>query len=435
MKTKIIKMGINGEGIAYNDKKPIFVPRALIDEIVDVEIKENFPTYQKGEVTSIVKKSKYRVVPKCKVQHICGGCPLMILNVAKQCEYKRGVLKETLIKYAGIDSSIVEQTVKSPDYLYYRNQLKWPVKTIKDKLETGMYKEGSNHLVTIESCIVHDKKLEIIKNEVMAILNKYKQRDYYDKIEKGIRYIALRGFETFQLTIVSGSNIFEDKMIEELMAIDGMVSVNQCVNTREDHQIFSNEIRNLAGSKTIQLEVNGLKVRLAPKSFFQLNRGQAEILYKKAIELLNPAALMVEAYCGVGVMSMMAAEKMDEVIGIESVNDAVKNAKINAKMNHLEDKVKFIVGDSAEKLWDIVKERDVNALLLDPPRAGLDDDMLETIINSDIEQIVYIACNSATLAKNLAVLKHYYNIKRIIPYDMFTHTAHVETLVLLEKIK
>jgi len=435
MKTKIIKMGINGEGIAYNDNKPIFVPRALIDELVEIEITEKRPTYQRAEVLSITNKSKYRVVPKCKVQHICGGCPLMTLQVAKQCEYKRDVLKETLIKYAGIDAFIVEPTVKSPDYLYYRNQLKWPVKMIKEKLEAGMYKEGSNHLVTIDKCLVHEKKLEAIKNEVMEILNKYKLRDYYDKIEKGIRYIVLRGFDNYQLTIVSGTNVFEDKMIEELMAIDGMVSVNQCINTRTDHQIFSNEIRNLAGSKTIGLEVNGLKIRLSPKSFFQLNKVQAENLYKKAIELLKPASLMVEAYCGVGVMSLMAAEKMDEVIGIEFVNDAIKNAKNNAKMNHLEDKVKFMVGDSAEKLWEIVKERDVNALLVDPPRTGLDDDMLETIINSDIEQIVYISCNISTLSKNLGVLKNYYKIKRIIPYDMFTHTAHIETLVLLEKIR
>ena len=427
-------MGINGEGIAYNEGKPIFVPKALIDEFVDINITEKHPTYQRAELVSVIKPSKYRVVPKCKVQNVCGGCPLMNLTVAKQCEYKRDVLKETLIKYAGIDTSIVEPMVKSPDYLYYRNQLKWPVKMINGKLETGMYKEGSNHLVTIERCLVHDKRLEDVKNQVMRILNKYKQRDYYDKIEKGIRYIVLRGFDKFQLTIVSGTNNFEQGMIDELMKIKGMASISQCINTGSDsHKIFTDDVRRLAGTKTIETEVNGIKIRLAPKSFFQLNKKQAENLYRKAIDLFEPAELMVEAYCGVGTMSLMALEKMDKVIGIEYVSDAIKNAKNNAKMNHFEDRTEFIVGDSADKLWEIVKERDVDALLVDPPRSGLDDNMLETIINSDIKQIVYISCNVSTLAKNLGVLKNFYNIERIIPFDMFTHTAHVETVVLMSK--
>ena len=434
MKVKIIKMGINGEGIAYNNNKPVFVPRALIDEICEIKIVDNQKSYAKAELVSIIKESKYRVKPKCKVQHICGGCPLMVLTVSKQVEYKRELLIEALIKYAGIDRRLVGQCVKSPDYLYYRNLLKWPVKMIKDQLYAGMYMEGSNHLVTIDTCIVHDKKIDLIKNKVLAVLNKHHQRDYYDKIHKGIRYIVIRGFEkNYQLTLVTGDNIFTPELIEDLSNIEDIKSIYQNVNTTASHNIMSTDFRNLYGSKTIELSVNGIKARLSPRSFFQLNKKQAEHLYDFVINAIKPCNLLVDAYCGVGIMSLQALSKAEEVIGIEYVADAIKNAKMNAKFNHLEKRVDFKVGDSAEVLKRISKKRTVDAIIVDPPRAGLDDAMIENIIMSKASQLIYVSCNPATLAKNLNILKEYYNIESITPFDMFTHTPHVETVVVMSK--
>lgn len=358
---------------------------------------------------------------------------MMHSTVANQARVKKEILTESLIKYARINPRIIQDTVKSEDYFFYRNSMKWPVKTLKGKLETGMYKEGSNHLVTIDRCVVHEKRLDKIRKEVMAVLNKYQMRDFYDQAKSGIRHIAIRGFETYQLTIVSGKNIFPEAMVNDLAAIDGIVSIYQNVNLGSGHEIFSNDFRLLYGSKTLGFKVDDLTMRLSPRSFYQLNSKQALNMYQYAISLIDDAELLVEAYCGIGTMSLMALKKVDRVIGIELNNEAIKNAKNNASINHLDENSSFVANDAAKELRHIIDNTKVDVLLVDPPRVGLDDEMLETIIRSNIKQIIYISCNPSTLGKDLEILKEIYHVKSVVPFDMFPQTAKVEAVCLLER--
>ncbi|MEG1463228.1 MAG: 23S rRNA (uracil(1939)-C(5))-methyltransferase RlmD, partial [Anaerorhabdus sp.] len=178
---------------------------------------------------------------------------------------------------------------------------------------------------------------------------------------------------------------------------------------------------------------DGIVLRLSPASFFQLNLEQAKNLYKTAISLLEPCGTLVEAYSGIGAISLLAKDKAENVIGIEFVRDAVKNANNNARLNHCEDKVKFVSGDAGEEMKYIAKKGDIDALIVDPPRAGLDEAMIENILRARPKQVIYISCNPATLGRNLNDLLDRYDIKRISPFDMFSQTPHIETLCILRR--
>ncbi len=434
-KMRIIKIGINGEGIGYVNKIPVFVEGALVDELVEIEILENFGSYMKAKTVRVIEKSPFRVKPRCSLSEKCGGCSMMICNYKKQLEYKKELLRETLKKYANIDGSIIEDVVPNPTPFNYRNQCKLPVKWLKGTLYSGMYEANSSRLVYMDDCQVHEKGLDKTRMAIMKVLNKYGFRDYNDQIERGIRTIVLRGFDgKYQCTLVTGKMKIEEEVIEEIMNIEGVKSLYQSVNiSKKNIETFGKEFIHLGGTKTLELKIDGIVLRLSPASFFQLNLEQAKNLYKTAISLLEPCGTLVEAYSGIGAISLLAKDKAENVIGIEFVRDAVKNANNNARLNHCEDKVKFVSGDAGEEMKYIAKKGDIDALIVDPPRAGLDEAMIENILRARPKQVIYISCNPATLGRNLNDLLDRYDIKRIIPFDMFSQTPHIETLCILRR--
>ena len=430
MRVKIIKMGINGEGIAYHNSIPIFIDNAFIDEEVEIKITSNKKTYMIGELISYYKKSPYRITPKCKLANICGGCNLMSLMVKKQLEYKSNLVKESLYKYANISSKLVNDIIPSEDYYGYRNQFKFPVKLLKGTLYSGMYQEDSDHLITIDKCIIHDKKLEDLRNRIMIILNKYQTKDYYEKIESGLRYIILRGFDNnYQLTFVTGKNKLDQNMINEIINIKEIKSIYQNVNTKMTGGIMSDDNRLIYGAKTIELKIDNLVFRLSHNAFFQLNYKQALNIYHYVNNLVKECDFVVEAYSGIGAMSLMVANKAKKVVGVEYISNAVKNANLNAKFNHLDDKVTFICDDAGTYLNSI--DANIDYLIVDPPRSGLDSNMINSILSTLPNNIIYVSCNPSTLGKNLRDLKGFYNIKTIQPFDMFTNTPHVECITLM----
>lgn len=429
MQVKIIKMGINGEGIAYLKQKPVFIRGALVDEIVEIVDLKDFNTYYTATLQHVHEKSKFRVKPKCQIASLCGGCSLMHCMVKKQLEYKVSTLKETLIKYANLRDCVIKPIKASEDYYRYRNQLKFPVKMINGKLESGMYEDNTQHLVTIEHCMIHETQLEAKRKEVMAVLNQYQIKDYYAKLESGLRMVILRGFNNqFQLTLVTGKNKIDEACVVALSEIKGINSVYQNVNVDES-KVTSDDYRCLAGSKTIELKIDQIVLRLSPASFFQLNLKQAIELYRYVVDLIEPCDFIVEAYSGIGAMSIMASGKAKHIEGVEIVKDAVKNASTNAKFNHLEDHVKFVCDDAGQYLRK--QTQSIDYLLVDPPRKGLDHTMIQAIRSSLPKNIIYVSCNPSTLAKNISDLDDEYEVQHIQPFDMFTHTAHVESVILM----
>lgn len=433
METTGKKIGINGEGIAYLDKLPVFVENLLPTETAEIELTFKTSSYAKAKVIKRLNDSPDRITPRCPIQQQCGGCPMMTMKAPAQLLAKRELVKEAMIKYARLPGSLVEPVRLSPELWGYRNQCKLAIHEVKRKLVSGLYEEGSNRLIEMERCFIHSDALEAMRKEVLRVLNRHKIEAYSAKTEKGLRTLMLRGFNgSFQCALVTGKNDIPAKCINDLASIEGLDCLMHNVNPkRKTHQVFSQRWNHLAGKETIQVDLETVKLELSCASFFQLNLLQSIRLYQMAEELLKPCRCLVEAYSGVGGISLMLQEKAQEIIGIESVESAVLNANENAKLNNLDHKVRFVCGDAAKEMKKLIKKRRVDAVVVDPPRSGLDEDMLECLKECKPKQIIYISCNPATLGKNIKELSGLYTVERIVPFDLFPQTAHVETIVSL----
>ncbi len=435
MKIKIEKTGINGEGIGYLKNKPIFIASTLPQEIVEAEIVLDKEKYAIADCLRIVEKSPKRVEAACPVQDRCGGCALMITDVAHQEELKISNLKQSLLKYMGkFDFRLISKIHSNPQPYNYRNQCKHPMKMEKKRLVAGFYKAGTNHFVSINNCIVHDDALEIAKNAVVNLLNKHRCIDFDPPESQGVRTLIIRSMgDEIQVTIVTGKMSLEPKLIDDIMKLNHVTSLYHSVNTdRHAMDPFGKKLVHIAGKETLDFEFEELKFSLNPKAFFQLNTHQASLLFKAVTDLIPNNKKVVDAYCGIGALSLLLAKKSQYVTGIEFSQEAIDSANVNAKLNNI-DNIKFIVGDAAQKLATL--SNDIDVLVIDPPRSGLSDEMIKTILNQSIKEIVYISCNPSTLAKNLNDLKAKYKIKQIQPFDLFTHTPLLETVVHLERIK
>ncbi len=434
MELTIKKIGINGEGIGYDNKVPVFVMGAFIDEVIECNVTENKGRYKIAELVKVKKSSPDRIPSVCRIQKDCGGCPLLTLNYAKQLEAKEELLKESLKKYANGLQNLVEEIVPSEQILGYRNQCKLPVKFVFGRLQTGMYQAKSNRFIPMEVCKIHDPLLDSTRTQIINLLSERKYHDYDEKTRRGIRNLVLRVADgKIQCTIVTGSDDIDEGTVKQICAMPNMSSVWQNINlSRNFVNLFSDQWKHLGLNKSLMIKEEGLNLKLSAASFFQLNTKQAFKLYSIAKDLVPECDLLVEAYCGVGTMSLMMADRAKEVIGIEIIGAAIKNANENARLNKI-DNVKFVCGDAAEETTKISKKRKIDCLLIDPPRTGIDDAMLDCIMKSKIKNIVYISCNPATLAKDLNELSNRYTVDRIIPVDMFPNTPLVESVVLLNR--
>lgn len=435
MRIRIMKPGINGEGIGYIDRKPVFVEGALVNEEVEVKIVEKSARYAKAKVEKIVKRSEDRVRATCRYEKQCGSCTLMCANYKAQLRYKYDILVQTLEKYARIDSSLINKVKASPNSLGYRNSLKLPFIMHKDKLICALYATGTNHAVAIDHCLIHEMDLENMKDQILKVLNKYQLKAYDHKKKAGMRTLILRGFnKQFQCTLITGEDRLPASLIEELMQIEGMNSLWQSINTsKKSIEPFGKSMFHLGGNRLLDFKLNDLSLRLSPKSFFQLNTKQAENLYSYVASLIGKDnKFIIEAYSGIGAISLYLKDKAKEIVGIEYISDAVSNANRNAKLNKAEH-VKFICGDAGEKMKNYSKKREIDYVVVDPPRSGLDENMMECLMRARIKHVIYISCNPATLGKNLEILTNKYKVESIQPFDMFPNTAHVESVVLLTR--
>lgn len=431
MKTTIKKWGINGEGIAYYDKKPVFIENAIPEEVIEFDIQKEEKTYSVGELTRLIEPSSKRRYPLCSIWKECGGCALMHVKYPTQCKMKEEVLKEALIKYAGYKGRMFP-IVKNPEPLAYRNSCKLPFGEEYGQLYTGMYERDSNHFQKVERCFVHSKLLESTRQEVVKILNEHHCKVYDSKLKSGFRNLVMKEFnDRIQIILVTGKDELSGELISELSSLEGVCSLWQSKKTDTTRELFG-EMIHLCGEEKMIVEMKDLKLSLLPRSFFQLNTKQAENLYEHIARWMPRCHTIVEAYSGIGAISLFLKNKSKEIIGIESIQDAVDNANENAKMNDAKN-VSFICEDAGSALSRLVKEKKIDALVVDPPRSGLDDVMKETIVQSRIRTVIYVSCNPATLAKDLKVLQKEYTILKIQPFDMFSQTPHVETAVLLQR--
>lgn len=431
MKLEIVKAGINGEGIAFFKRKPVFIEGCFPDEVVDADLIDEGRHY-KGRLKAILKKSPNRIRPVCSYADKCGACALMGLKYDGQLAIKMQLLENALYKYAEYEGKI-EGIVKSDDVYGYRNKCNLPIIDYNGKLVNALYKQGSNHPCLITTCFIHEESVEEIRRKILDVLNRYKLQAYDRREKKGMRQLIVRAFDKgAQAVLVTGNDTLKENVIADLKKIKGLKSLFQGINTvRDPIRMMPEKLRPLFGKEKIEVKSLNYELELSPQAFFQLNHKQAEQIYKDAAALIKEKQkLIIEGYCGIGTISLAMHDKAEKIIGIEIIEKAIKDAKDNAKINKVEN-VEFRCGDAAKEIRKIVEKEKADVIVVDPPRTGLDDELLKTLLKSKAKQIIYISCNPSTLGKDLYILKKEYEIHLVRGYDMFPNTPLVETLVEL----
>ena len=431
MKLEIVKAGINGEGIAFFKRKPVFIEGCFPDEVVDADLIDEGRHY-KGRLKAVLKKSPERIKPVCSYADKCGACALMGLKYDGQLAIKMQLLENALYKYAEYEGKI-EGIVKSDDVYGYRNKCNLPIIDYNGKLVNALYKQGSNHPCLITTCFIHEESVEEIRRKILDVLNRYKLQAYDRREKKGMRQLIVRAFDKgAQAVLVTGNDTLKENVIADLKKIKGLKSLFQGINTvRDPIRMMPEKLRPLFGKEKIEVKSLNYELELSPQAFFQLNHKQAEQIYKDAAALIKEKQkLIIEGYCGIGTISLAMHDKAEKIIGIEIIEKAIKDAKDNAKKNKVEN-VEFRCGDAAKEIRKIVEKEKADVIVVDPPRTGLDDELLKTLLKSKAKQIIYISCNPSTLGNDLYILKKEYEIHLVRGYDMFPNTPLVETLVEL----
>ena len=432
MKITFRKTGINGEGIGYINRKPVFVQGVLPEETADITVTETNARYSRGKVNRIINESRDRVKPVCRHQKYCGGCSMMIMSYRKQLETKRELLKETLEKYADYHGEI-EPCTASEKITGYRNKANLPFVYEKGKLANALYFRDSNHPVIIDDCPIHDKKLESIRKKILDVLNEYHCQGYDRKTKKGFRQLVMRILDDHcQIAFVTGNDSIRKEIIDKISSIKEVESIYQGINTISNPvNMLPDDLKLLYGKPRIEFNYGKLSVEIAMKAFFQLNRQQGFNIYQTVEDMIpENCGNVVEAYCGIGLMSLAVAEKANKVTGIEIVPEAIADARRNAKRNNIEN-VEFICGDSCQEIIRVSKKQPIDVLIADPPRTGLDDQLVENLLAHPVKTIIYVSCNPATLARNIQTLKKQYLVEKVIPFDMFPNTPNIESVTLL----
>ncbi|MFB5198442.1 23S rRNA (uracil(1939)-C(5))-methyltransferase RlmD [Neobacillus sp. KR4-4] len=438
----IKRLGINGEGVGYFKKQVVFVPGALPGEEVVVEATKISPKFAEAKIKKIRIKSPHRVLPLCPVYDQCGGCQLQHLKYDQQLKEKRDIVIQSLERHTKVDTSKLDirETIGMEDPWRYRNKSSFQVKAMDGKVLAGLYGLNSHQLINIEECAVQHSQTNEATSAVKRILEELKIPIYNEKSRKGIvRTIVTRvGIQTGELQIVLITTQKElpkvDIIIQEIQKrLPNVKSIVQNINGQKTSLIFGEETLPLAGEEFIQETLGDLQFELSARTFFQLNPVQTVKLYnevKKAAALTGQEKV-VDAYCGVGTIGLWLADQAGEVRGMDVIPESIEDAKKNAKRHGLTN-TKYVPGKAEEVLPKWVKKGwKPDVIVVDPPRTGLEGQLIQTILQAEPKKLIYISCNPSTLAKDIQTLSAKYEVKYIQPVDMFPHTSHVECCSLL----
>ena len=438
--------GIDGEGIGKADGFTVFVKDAVIGDTVTAKIIKAKKNYGYGRLMEVLKPSPYRVEPKCEFARQCGGCQLQALSYDQQLVFKTNKVKGHLERIGGFTDIPMEPIIGMDELFHYRNKAQFPVGRNKEgKIVTGFYAGRTHNIIENRDCALGVAENKEVLDRVIAHMEKYGIEPYNEATGKGlVRHVLIRyGYFTKEVMvclILNGNKLpKEEQLVKSLCEIPGMTSITINVNKKHSNVILGEEIRLLWGQEYITDRIGDISYQISPLSFYQVNPMQTQKLYAKALEYadLHGEETVWDLYCGIGTISLFLAQKAKFVRGVEIVPAAIENAKENAKLNGLEN-TEFFVGKAEEVLPREYKKNGVYAdvIVVDPPRKGCDETLLETMIEMNPERIVYVSCDSATLARDLKYLcERGYELRKVCPVDQFGMTVHVETVVLLSQQK
>ena len=470
---EITDMGVDGEGIGRFEGMTFFVKDALIGDVIRARATKLKKNYGYARVEEVITPSAFRVEPQCPHHRRCGGCQIQALSYEKQLEFKHQKVRGNLIRIGGFSEAEVDAkmlpVVGMEEPFRYRNKAQFPVGTDKEgNIVTGFYAARTHSIIPVEDCLLgvedNAKVLECVK----AWMKKNAVSAYNEETGKGLlRHVLIRfGFTTKEIMvclIINGNKIpAQEDLISRLSEIEGMTSISININKKNTNVILGEETECIWGqayiTDYIHLRTTGdelvgtaqefamtdtaVAYRISPQSIYQVNPVQTEKLYSTALEYagLTGEEYVWDLYCGIGTISLFLAQKAKKVYGVEIVPQAIEDAKKNARLNGIEN-AEFFVGKAEEVLpefYENLKEGDAmltpDVIVVDPPRKGCDEACLDTMLKMAPKRIVYVSCDSATLARDLKILcEGGYQIEKIRAYDQFAHTGHVETVVLMSK--
>lgn len=462
-------IGVSGEGIGKVDGYTLFVKDTVIGDVVRVKIMKAKKNYGYARLMDIIKPSKDRVEPACPIARQCGGCQIQAMNYNAQLKYKQKLVKDNLLRISGLtegaDYEMCEILGMDTPFRY-RNKAQYPVGEDKDgNIVMGFYAGHTHSIIACpdDDCMLGHRDNAFILNAVKEWMKEYRVRAYNENIHKGtVRHVLVRtGYHTDEVMVC----LVTKKMLRK-EAADGLVKAIQKlklnvaslvvnINKEDTNVILGKECITLYGRPYIEDYIGDIKFQISPLSFYQVNPKQTEVLYNKALEFagLKGNESVWDMYCGIGTISLFLAKKAGKVYGVEIVPQAIEDAKNNAKINNI-DNAEFFVGKAEEvvpafykKQTGVQSDKDStdskeydmtrpDVVVVDPPRKGCDKKLLDTIVSMTPDRIVYVSCDSATLARDLKLLVEYgYKVEKVQPVDQFGNTVHVETVVLLSQQK
>ena len=450
-------IGVGGEGIGKVDGYTLFIKDAIIGDVVEAKIVKAKKNYGYARLMNIVTPSENRVEkPACPMARRCGGCQIQEMKYGAQLAFKEGKVRGNLERIGEVPTELLDKVMQPivgmEEPFHYRNKAQFPIGTDKEgHIITGFYAGRTHSIIPNTDCAlgvaVNQKILEII----MHFMENNHISAYDEEKHKGlVRHVLIRcGFKTDEIMVclvINGEKLpHAEKLVDKLCKISGMTSITISVNKAKTNVIMGNEIKLLWGQTYITDYIGNVKYQISPLSFYQVNPVQTEKLYGLALDYadLNGNETVWDLYCGIGTISLFLAQNAKQVYGVEIVPQAIDDARNNAKINDIMN-AEFYVGKAEEVLPEYYREYQeshggetahADVIVVDPPRKGCEESLLQTIVDMQPEKVVYVSCDSATLARDVKFLRENgYELKKITPVDQFPNTVHIETVCLLSKL-
>ena len=430
-----------GQGIAKIDGCAVFIPNAIFGEKVRVRIEKAQKTWASGKITEILEKSPHRVQRACPISSGCGGCDFWHMDYEEETRLKAQRVRDCLNRIGGENLETLP-ILAAPTCCGYRNKAQYPVAEQKGRAYAGFFRAGTHQVVENNRCLILPEEADRVKQLVTEHVNQYRIPVYDEGAHKGLlRHIYVRkGAVSGQILVclvLNGRKLpYEEKLIEKLRTVPGFTTLQISVNTKKANTVLGDEFITLYGPGYIEDTLCGLDFRLSARSFYQVNHHQAQRLYEAAIRQaeITGEDTVLDLYCGVGTITLCMAKAAGRVIGVEVIPQAVEDAKDNARRNGVEN-AEFICADAGQAALELeAKGIQADVVVVDPPRKGLNADAIEALARFSPRRIVYVSCDPATLARDVALLKaRGYRLQNAMACDLFPRTRHVESVVCLTK--
>ena len=430
-----------GQGVAKIEGCAVFIPNAIFGEKVKVRIEKAQKTWAAGKIVEILEKSPHRVNRECPVAKLCGGCDFWHMDYEEETRLKAERVRTCLNRMGG-ESLDTVPILAAPICHGYRNKAQYPVSSRKSRAYAGFFRAGTHDVVENDRCLILPAEMDQVKDIVIAHMNRFRIPAYDETAHTGlVRHIYVRrGVQSGQVLVCLSANGRKlpqaSELVDALKKVPGFTTLVLSVNTKKGNTILGDEFITLYGPGTIEDTLCGLTFRLSPRSFYQVNHHQAQRLYATAIEQagITKEDTVLDLYCGVGTITLAMAGAAGKVIGVEVIPQAVEDAKENAKRNGIENAEVFC-GDAGQAALELeAKGMKADVVVVDPSRKGMNADTIEALHRFAPRRIVYVSCDPATLARDVALLKERgYTLKNAMAADLFPRCAHVESVVCLEK--